>query len=315
MPQPTVGDVRVNQPLSNYSRGFVQDESKFVWDAFPRMGSPSKSGLYFRYSLSDFYRADMRPRGVATESAGSGYALDTDEYNCKVWALHKDIDDQLLANEQSPLQMERDAVRYLTQQAMISKDKEWAATFFQPAIWSDTVTPAVLWDLPAANPVADVRARMDQIESKTGMRANGMVLGSKVWSAWQDSTAFLDRFEQTQLGILNTQLVAAVLELDWVKVARAVENRAPEGLADDVDYIVDPRSALLLYSPPAPSIMTPAAGLTFTWTNFMGGGNQGMRIKRFRVEELAATRIEIECAYAQKLVSPELGVFFEAAVS
>ena len=53
----------------------------------------------------------------------------------------------------------------------------------------------------------------------------------------------------------------------------------------------------------------------FSWNGLMGAGPEGNRIKRYRMEPLAADRIEGEMAFDAKLVASECGAFFEDAVS
>ena len=53
--------------------------------------------------------------------------------------------------------------------------------------------------------------------------------------------------------------------------------------------------------------MTPAAGLTFVWSGYLGAGPDGQRISRFRMDHLRSDSIEIEAAYDQKLVSATMG--------
>ncbi len=79
----------------------------------------------------------MAVRGLSQESAGGGYGLDhTGSYNCNVWALHKDVDDQVRANSDSPLSPDRDATIYLTQQALTRRERLWATKFFGTSIWT-----------------------------------------------------------------------------------------------------------------------------------------------------------------------------------
>jgi hypothetical protein len=59
----------------------------------------------------------------------------------------------------------------------------------------------------------------------------------------------------------------------------------------------------------------PSAGYTFSWTGYLGASDQGVRVKKFRMEELAADRVEAEMAYEQKMVAPDLGYFFEDAIT
>jgi hypothetical protein len=61
--------------------------------------------------------------------------------------------------------------------------------------------------------------------------------------------------------------------------------------------------------------MTPTAGYTFSWTGHLGAGNEGNRIRSFRLEQIKADRVEIEMAFDQKLVSADLGYFWDTIVA
>ena len=45
-------------------------------------------------------------------------------------------------------------------------------------------------------------------------------------------------------------------------------------------------------------------------TGYLGSGEEGGRVKRFRVEENAADRIEMEMAFDMKVVCSDLGMLF-----
>ena len=135
MPQPTLGDVHVNRPLTNISVAYSQEAAgvEFVADrAFPAIPVENKSDLYWTYNRADFNRDEMQKRALASESAGSGYDLNsTGTYNCDVWALHKDVDDQIRANSDSPLSPDRDATIFLTNKALIRRENQWAVAVLQ----------------------------------------------------------------------------------------------------------------------------------------------------------------------------------------
>src|ERR1035441_425628 len=119
MPQPTLGDVHINRPLTMLSVGYQQDAADFIADKVsPGVSVPNKSDLYFKYNLGDFFRNSMQKRAPGTEAAGGGYKVSTGTYTAEVWALRKDIDDQIRANTDAPLNADRDAVLWLTQQAL-----------------------------------------------------------------------------------------------------------------------------------------------------------------------------------------------------
>src|SRR5512140_2007947 len=106
MPQPTLGDVHVNRPLTMMSVGFLQDPGDFVASGpnavFPGIPVPNKSDSYFKYARDDFFRNNMQKRAPGDPAAGAGYKLATGTYSCDVWAELKKVDDQIRANSDSP---------------------------------------------------------------------------------------------------------------------------------------------------------------------------------------------------------------------
>jgi len=77
--------------------------------------------------------------------------------------------------------------------------------------------------------------------------------------------------------------------------------------SQNLSDVIGGNNALLTYKPSSAGLMTPSAGYTFSWTGNVGSGNDGMRVKRFRMEHLASDRVEIEMSYDQKLVAADLG--------
>jgi len=134
-----------------------------------------------------------------------------------------------------------------------------------------------------------------------------------VWAAIQDNADFLDRIAITRDKIVTPALLASVLEIERVLIAKAVENTAAEGASESMaDMFTD--DALVCYSESRPSIMKPTAGYTFSWTGLLGAV-EGVRIKRFRREELASDRVEGEMSFDQKLVAADLGAFFNGCLT
>jgi hypothetical protein len=331
MPQPTLGDVHVNRPLTNISVAFSQQAAgvEYVADrAFPAIPVESASDVYFTYNRGDFNRDEMQLRGLASESAGGGYKLDsTGTYNCKVWSLHKDVDDRIRANSDSPLAPDRDATIYLTQQAMTRKERLWATNYFTTGKWTTDLvgaaaadaTHVVYWNRPSSSPIEDIRGAKTQMRlSSGGFAGNVAVFSRPVFDKLIDHPDFIDRVKYGQMpgrpAMSNRQIVAEILELEEVLVMDAVYNSGQEGAAESNAFIGG-KSAALFYRPANPGLMTPSAGYTFNWTGFIGAtGGAGLRMKTFRMEHLSADRIEIDAAFDQAKVSADLGVFFSAVV-
>jgi hypothetical protein len=315
MPQPTAGDVHVNRPLSNISIAYLQAQEQFIaTKVFPNIPVQKSSDSYFTYPKQQWFRTDAKERPPATESAGSGYDVSTENYSCTPFALHKDIDDQLRANADAPINLDAEATEFVTRGLALKREKDWAAKYFTTSVWSADVTPSPLWDAASSVPFDNIRAQADAIHKLTGYRPNTLVLSRDVWSVLQDHEELLDRIKYTQKGIVTTDLLASVLELDKVLIASAVEDTANEKATASMAFLMS-KDALLVYAAPRPSLMHPSGGYTFSWNGYLGASAEGTRIKRFRMEKLASDRVEGEMAYDQKVVATDLGVFFNNVIS
>jgi hypothetical protein len=326
--QPSRSDVHVNGPLSSISLAFIQSADAFVADrAFPRIGVSKQSDLYFTYDRGYFNRAEMEKRAPGAESAGANYAIGQASYACDVWALHRDVADQVRANADSPISLDREATELLTLQGLLRKEKEWADAHFVTGVWTSEVTgvsgvPAggqfQRWDEAASTPIQDVRTGVRTVHKSTGFRPNKMVLGREVYDALLDHPDIVGRIDRGQTpggpAIVMRQALAALFELSEILVMDAIENTAAEGLANVHAYIGG-KNALLLHAAPSPGLMIPSAGYTFTWSGLLGGGALATRISRMRMEHLKSDRLEIEMAFDQSQVAADLGYMLLTAVN
>ncbi len=325
--QPSRSDVHVDTPLSNISLAFMQGASNFVADTiFPVVPVVKQSDLYYTYDRGHFNRDEMKLRAPGTESAGATYEITTASYAAQVWALHKDIADQVRSNADTPLQLDREATEFLSLKALIRKERAWAATHFVTGIWTTeragvasgpTGTEFLRWDVGSSTPIEDVRAGATAMAVLTGFRPNKMVIGRNVWDALVDHPDIVGRIDRGQTAgaaIVLRQNLAALFEMDEILVMDAIHNSAVEG-ATNVHAFIGGDHAMLAYAAPSPGLMVPSAGYTFSWTGFLGAGALGTRIKRMRMEPLEADRVEIEMAFDHALVAADLGSFFLDAVS
>lgn len=319
MPQPTLSDVHVDGPLTNLSVRFSQSSDMFLANrVFPTVRVQHRSDLYYTYDRSFWFRSDAQKRAPATESAGSGYEVGTDSFACEVYAIHKDVDDQTRANADSQITLDRDATEFVTQHMLQRREQEYVTNFIQTGIWAtDRVgsTHFTQWDDYAnSDPIGDLREGIIAMAKLTALKPTDLVMGPEVWDKLQDHPDFLDRIKYTQTGVVGTDLLARLLGINKVHIAWAVQNTSAEGETAAYDFHHG-KNALLLHVARSPGLNTPTAGYTFQWSGLFGAGENGIRIKRFRMEPIASDRIEAEEALDQKVVSAELGYFYSAAVS
>lgn len=335
MPTPTLGDVHVNRPLTVMSVGYLQDQKDFVASVvFPPIPVPMKSDLYYVYNRGDYFRNNMQLRAPGTPAAASGYKLATQNYSANVWAEKKIIDDQIRANSDQPLQPDRDATFWLTQQALINRDVNWVSAYFTTGIWGTTVTGVtgvpgggqfLRWSQSGSTPINDVLTGQLQIKSTTGFWPNVLVLGAQTFITLLTNAQVVDRLKygQTAPGavVVSTSDLEALFKVKRVVVASAIQTTSAESnqlssdtpVPDTFGFIAG-ANALLAYAADAPGIFSASAGYTFNWTGLMGSTAAGMRIKKYRWEIDAADHVEIESAYAFGLVGADLGYFFAACV-
>jgi hypothetical protein len=347
---PLVQDVHVNVPLTQISIAYMQNAAGFVADTvFPNIPVDKQSAVYFRYDRSDFARNQFQQRAPSTESAGSGWKIDkTANYFANVWALHKDVSDQLRGNIDDPLDMDRDATIWLSQQALIAREVTWAANNFATNIWKGI--DGTLGDMtgvsgvPAGNqvrqwndyvnstPVVDIKTNSDAIMLRSFLRPNTLVVGRQVWTKLSEHPALTARIQYGNSNAVPTVLTraaaGAVFEIDRVLVMDGVQVTSPENTAFETSMttaFIAGKQALLCYANPAPSIMQPSGGYTFSWRGYPGAGlaetsdgkttTFGMRLSKMRLEWLKSDRVESEMAYDQKLVCPEAGIFFPSIIA
>lgn len=316
MSQPNRSQVHVNRPLTNISIAFMQEASMYVaGQVFPVLPVAKQSDQYFTYTKKQWFRTNARKRAPGTESAGGGYDITTDQYFADVIAIHKDIADQTRANADSPINLDREAAEWVAGQLLLEREKTFVSRYFTTGIWTGSSTGSDIvagtkWDAASSDPVDDVAEQLDAMGEKTGKRGNIMVVTPAVHRALRNNASILDRIKYTQRGVVTAEILAALFEVDKYLVARATEDEASEGQAESMDYIFGDEGVLLAYAPPAPGILTASAGYLFNWTGMIPGQSNMMTTSKFRMEHLKSDRVEAESAYAMKLVSAQLGVFF-----
>lgn len=309
------------------SIAYIQRSQDFIADkVFPIVPVMKQSDRYFVYTKDFWFRTQAQKRAPSSESAGGGFKVDnTPSYFCDVFAVHQDVDDQTRANADQPVDLDRDATLFVTQQMLLRREISFTQQYLALGVWQGYLSGGVpvdfqpnvngsgYWDSSTSNPMLDVDVLKRSVKSQTGFRPNCLTVADDIFTALRNNASVLDRIKYTQRGVVSEELLAMLLGLEKFLVADAVLNSAQENQAFAGDFLVK-NLALLSYANPAPSILQPSAGYVFSWQGLFGAGAQGNRIKTFRMEHLESDRIEGEMAYAMKLVGADLGVLLKNVV-
>lgn len=318
--KPTPSDVHVNQPLTNISIAYMQDQSEFIaTKCFPNVPVAKNSDVYFVFPKGEWFRTEARERPMGSESAGTRFSVEqSPAYHARVKSLHIDIDDQVRSNADAPIDLDTTVSELVTRGLLLRREKDFADKYFTTGVWTGSTTgtdivPSTKWNAASSTPIKDIRAQMRSIKTQSGFRPNRLILGEDVWDAIQDNADFLDRIAITRDKIVTLDLLASVLGLPQggILLAGAIQNIAVEGAptGDDLKLLFED-AALLCYAAERPSLMMPSAGYTFSWTGYLGAAADGMRMLRFRMQHLRSDRVEGEMAYDQQVVASDLGVYF-----
>ncbi len=330
MPDPYIGQVHVDRPLTNMSVAYIQTQEAFVCGkVFPYVPVDKKSDKYFVYNKDDWFRDDAQVRAPNTESAGGGYDLDnTPSYTCTVYAYHKDIDEQEEANQDIPLNAERDATQFVTRKLLLRQELQFVTDYFTTGVWTGgtsgtDVTPSPTWDDPTSTPIEDVQAQQLLVLTGTGFETNTFLMG---FGVFQKLIRHPDVIDLIKYGAgpgnpatANEAALAKIFNVERVLVSRSVKNTAGKtpGQVNFTGALTAGKNALLCYVNPSPGIMQPSAGYIFMWKGISRG--LGTTIASYRIPMpwlgLENVRVEGEIAFQNKVVGADLGVFFSLCVA
>ena len=324
---PKMQDAHIDRALTNMSVAYLQEANAFIADkVFPVVPVKRQSDVYYTYNKADFMRDEAQVRGAASESAGGDYGVEAgNPYYCRKHAFHKDVTPEERANYDEPLDADTDATDFVSQKMLIRREMEWANKFFKTGVWGTEITgkatsPAegevVQWDQATSDPIKNITSASVAMASATGYKPNKLVLSPYAFNALKNHEDILDRIKYTQRGIVTTDLLATLFEVDNVYVAWGVVNSAAKGAEEDVDFIFG-KHALLCYSNPRPALRKPSAGYIFAWTGLEGAGAYGNRIVRLPMDMLGlgVERIEGEMAFDAKQICADMGIFFKDIVA
>lgn len=326
MPLLTPSSVHIDQPLTNLTLAFAQDQNNFIADkVFPTVGVERQSDKYYIYDRDNMNRTgDVKALAPRTEVNRIGMSLSTGSYYADVFGLGMDFDQQTLANEDAALEIRSAGAETLATRLMIHREEQFASTFFAASVWGSESTPTNLWsDYTDGTPIADVTNARRTMQLKSGgFKPNTMVVGKEVRDILINHPDILARLNggatvDNTAKITDAKL-AEIFEVENFYVMEAVKNDSVEGVAESNSFIGG-KHALLVHGPRSAGLMTPAAGLTFAWNNIQGANNLGITVESFSDDALkrqqVAEHIQVKMAYDMKVTGADLGYFFDTVVA
>lgn len=319
---PTPGDLHFNATLTNFAVAWKQEAVRFVAGRmFGEVPVDKQNDKYFVWDEGDFFRDEAELKTPNSDPPMLNLRLSTDQYFCDQYHIGGLVSEADLANQDAAVNKEESVTRAIVNKLLIKREAEWISSFFTGGKWTGSTTAAdlvggthsPLWsNYTTSDPVRDLRAQISYLV-RLGLDPKDLKLGlgQDVFSVLLDHPKFLERYEQVQASILNEQLMAAVLGIGEVMVARASKATSAENASPATISYMHAGHALLVYAPAGVSVDMPSAGKMFTWTGLTGAGENGIRVRRWWDNDKSGWKIVGDSAFDAKLTSSRLGVFFQ----
>jgi len=337
MPLLTPSQVHIDQPLTNLTLAYVQEQTNFIADkVFPLVGVERQSDKYYIYDRDNMNRVgDVKKLAPRTEVNRIGMSISNDSYFADVYGLGMDFDEQTLANEDAALDIRSAGSTTLVNRLMIHRENQFASTFFTDGVWgtnwdgvadgdNNLATEVTNWDdYTNSTPIQDVTRLRRTVQLKSGgFKPNTMVVGKEVRDILINNPDILDRLNGgatvTNTAMVTNAKLAEIFEVENFYVMEAVENDSVEGVAESNSFIGG-NNVLMVHTPATGGLMTPGAGMTFAWNNIPGAGNLGVTVESFSDDALkrqqVAEHVQVKMAYDMKVVGADLGGFINGAIS
>lgn len=314
MALPTINDVQLVEPvLTNMMVGYRQSAANFVAGrAFPSVPVNSDSGTFAKLTKKYFFTDGLRDRAPGDPFARLEFGTDKGTYITRQFAADYALADEVRANSQIPMDLERVAIEFLAQKSLLRKELQFAADFMKTGVWGTDLATARKWNNSSSgDPIGDILLASDTISGATGYVPNTLIIGHDAYRALMIHPDVVDRLKYVMAttDALVASSLTAVLGVNQILVCRANYDATNEASTFAATPIISDK-ALLIYNNPGAGIFDATAGKTFTWA---AGGGEGT-IYRYRDNARHADVLQHKEQWDQCVVAADLGYFWSDVI-
>lgn len=306
-------NAQIDHHLSNLAShyrpgGFVADR------VFPVVEVPKQSDSYIVFENADLFRHENTRRARGGEANKVEFRLSNAQFYCRNYALKADVSIEDRANT-DPLfiqKFEEGRVRRVQDALYLDWEMRLAGLLRSTGKIPNgkTLSGNKQWtDQTNADPLGDLFAGLDDVETKTGYRPNRALFSGSAWKLFRRHAKVINKMPSvsaSQTGSFpSIEQAQTLLELNII-VANAWKNTADEALATQMEQVWQ-HNVLLYYAPERPSMETPSLGYCFRWST---AGLPNMQVERHSYDSRRhAYEVEIGYYQDEAVVATELGYF------
>jgi len=302
--------------LSNMAVAYSQEGTFIADKVLPVLNVAKESDKFYTFDRTDTTTLPFTQRADGAEAPETSWDVSTDTYQCEEYALKDIVTDRARKNADSPLDMEGDTTRFLTELIMLDRERRVAAAVFNGSTFS-SYTAALSgndrWDVYTdadSDPQADVQTGKNSVLLNTGKMANTVIMGYEVFEDLILHPNVLDIIKYTgtssKPATVNETTLAEAFGVEQVLVGRSSYNSADEGATASYAFNWG-KSVMIAYIAPTP----PRKGLTLGAT-FRA---QPFSVSRWREDRRKGDAIEVSIVDDEKIIAAACGYYFTTVVS
>jgi len=305
MAQP-MNDVHVAKVLSEYATQYKQDQKWFISNQVAPMVNVEKTtDKYFVYDRNAWRVTESARLAGDKSNKGIRAKLSTDQFYITEHALHDYVPWRTMNEQDAPVNQLEDAVTDLSSQLMIEQDQLLASRIYTTTGVNSSVsiTAATKWDATTTSaPITDMDTGIDAVAAACGMDANVAIMGKQVWIKLKRHSTIVDLIKYTQKGIVTTDLVAALFNLDNIYIGGSIQMGNDEGISSDSVAYIWGKRVVLAYSPSQVTTKSLSYMKTFALNDL-----SGLQVRQVSCPTRKSDMIEVETSYDMKIVNTACG--------
>jgi len=312
---PWQNEMHVSQALTNISVKY-RPTGMIAEELFPRVPVKKETDQYFVYGTANFRPdQDLRAnRGAANEV---DYDVSTSSYDLYERALFGLVSDRDRANADPAIQPEIDVTENLTDKILLGRELRCYQQM-TTTVWSQNQTQVTttswVYNSTTSDPIADVDTATANIIAQSGMKPNTIAMGYPVFTALKHHVNILERIKYSERGIVTTDILSSLFDLERVLVSSAIRDTAQEGLTVSLAPIWSPdgtsTNVFVGYVAPSPGLRKISAGYHLT-ISYQGGP---FKVKKWREEKRASDVIEVSTMDAVQPIATMCGYLIASAL-
>lgn len=286
--------------LENVSVAY-KSEGLIAQELCPVVPVLHEDDVYFVYSRDSLILPETA-RANGGEAQRASWSISTASYHLEEHALKDLVTDRDRANADPAIKLDIDLTEYLTEKIMMRREVDLAALVGTAANWANTtsLSTTLAWsaNTTLSNPILNADSAASSIIQNSGKMPNICEMDDRTFRAAKEHVSVVDRLKYTSAESVSESLLARLLGVPQLVVARGIVNNGPEGLSENMAFIWTDQ-AFFAYVEKAPGVKKPSALYSFTQAE----GGIPNQVRRWRDDNLKGDFIEVSALYQNLCVA------------